>query len=163
MKTEKRRRREAKTDYNSRLVMLKSNLPRVVFRKTNKYILGQYVKSNEAKDKVEIGVSSKELLKYGFSKELTGSLKSLPAAYLTGFLLGKKILEKDEKAKAILDIGIIRSIPKTRTFAFLNGVVDAGVNISHKKETFPDEARIRGRHMKNNIDMDKIKGKITNE
>jgi large subunit ribosomal protein L18 len=93
---------------------------------------------------------------------MSGSLKSLPAAYLTGFLLGKKILEKDEKGRVILDIGIIRSIPKTGTFAFLNGLVDAGVEISHKKETFPDESRIRGRHMKKNVDLDKIKGKITN-
>ena len=160
MKTEKRRRREGKTDYKARLSLLKSGKPRIVFRKTNKYDIGQYVKSKEAQDSVIIGVNSSELLKFGWPMEMPGSLKSLPAAYLTGFLLGRKILDKENNVKAILDIGLLRNIKKSRIYAFLKGAVDAGVEIPCKKEVFPDESRITGRHMKRNIDFNKIKEKI---
>ena len=93
----KRRKQEKKTDYKARLNMLKSGKGRIVFRKTKRYIIGQYIKSEEAKDSVIIGLTSKELLKYGWPASLEGSLKSLPACYLAGFLLGKKILDKEEK------------------------------------------------------------------
>ena len=160
MKTEKRRRRQGKTDYKARLSLLKSTKPRIVFRKTNKYILGQYVKSREAQDRVEIGVASSQLLKYGWPKEASGSLKSLPAAYLTGLLLGKKILDKEDKAKAILDIGLLRNIKKSRIYAFVKGLKDAGVEIPCNEKMFPDELRLAGRHMKKNIEFEKIKSNI---
>ena len=94
MKTLKRRRRENKTDYLKRLKLLKSGSPRIVFRKTNKYLIVQYVTSEETKDKIEIGITSKKLINYGWPKNLEGSLKSLPASYLVGLLIGKKILKK---------------------------------------------------------------------
>jgi len=162
MKTEKRRRREGKTDYKARLSLLGGGKPRIVFRKTNRYIIGQYVKSKEAQDKVEIGVTSRELLKYGWPKEMRGSLKSMTASYLTGFLLGKKITEK-EKGKAILDIGLLRNIGKSRIYAFVKGAADAGVEIPFSEKVIPDESRIRGRHMKRNVDFEKIKSKIEEE
>ncbi len=108
MKVPKRRRREGKTDYRARIALLKSGKPRVVVRKTNRYIIAQLVKSKEAQDSVAIGVTSKHLLKYGWPQELSGSLKSIPASYLTGYLLGKKMLKINE-SKAILDIGLARS------------------------------------------------------
>ena len=67
MKVQKRRRREAKTDYGRRLKLLKSEKPRIVFRRTNKYVTAQYVVSDEARDKVVVGINSSALLKYGFS------------------------------------------------------------------------------------------------
>ena len=88
----KRRRKEFKTDYKKRFALLKSGLPRVIFRKTNKYLIVQYVKSDNAQDKILLGIDSKVLLKYGWPKE--ESIKSIPAAYLTGYLFGKKILLK---------------------------------------------------------------------
>jgi len=160
--TRKRRREEGKTDYRARLNLLKSNLPRIVFRKTNKYIIGQYVKSEEAKDKVVIGVNSKMLLKYGWNNEMAGSLKSLPASYLTGFLLGRKIIDKEDKTKAVFDLGLIRNVPKSRAYAFLKGVVDAGVDINCNEKIFPDEARISGKHMKKSIDFQKIRKELEN-
>ena len=42
MKTVKRRRHQRKTDYKKRIALLKSEKPRIVVRKTNKYILSQY-------------------------------------------------------------------------------------------------------------------------
>jgi len=159
MRTIKRRRHEGKTDYKARLNLLKSGLPRIVFRKTNRYIIGQYVESKEAKDKVIIGIDSKQLIKYGWPNER--SIKSIPACYLTGFLLGKKILGIDGK-KTLLDIGLIRNIPKSKIYAFLKGVVDAGVVIQHDKEVFPDEEKLQGKYLKKQIGINKIKEGIEN-
>jgi large subunit ribosomal protein L18 len=161
MRTIKRRRREKRTDYKARLILLKSKLPRIVIRKTNKYIITQYVKSKEAQDYVLITVNSKELLKYGWKKEKEGSLKSIPASYLTGLLLGNKIkkIEK-EKNKVILDLGLIRNIKKSRIYAVLKGLIDAGIEINYKKDVFPDGKRIKGEHLKNKIDFEKIKENI---
>ncbi len=156
----KRRRIEAKTDYKARIEMLKGNMPRVVFRKTNRYITGQFVKSKEAQDFVSIGVESRSLLEFGWPDGAKGSLKSLPAAYLTGFLLGKRILDKEGKIKAILDIGMQRSTPKSKMYAFLKGVVDSGVEISCNEKMFPDEAKISGKNAKKEIPFKKIKEKI---
>lgn len=158
----KRRRLEGKTDYKARLVMLKSRKDRVIFRKTNKYILGQFVKSENAQDKVSVSVSSKELVDYGWPSAAMGSLKSLTAAYLTGLLLGKKVADKEENAIAIFDTGLIRNIPKSRVYAFLKGAIDSGIKIPCKKEVFPDEKRIEGRHLKKEIHFEKIREKIKN-
>ena len=96
MKTIRKRRKKGKTNYRRRIGLLKSEMPRVVIRKSNKYISIQYVKSNGAKDKVVVGASSKELIKYGWPENLAGSLKSVPAAYITGYLTGKKIIKKEK-------------------------------------------------------------------
>ena len=164
MRTLKRRRRERKTDYGNRLKLLKSERPRIVFRKTNRYIIGQYVISDETKDKVKIGINSKQLLNYGWPEEFKGSLKSLPASYFTGLLLGKKI-PKDKKENPIIDIGMIRNIHKTKTFAFLKGLIDAGVNVKHKEETFPEEDRIKGKDLKKDFSsvFEEIKSNIEKE
>ena len=69
MKVPKRRRKEGKTEYNKRLGLLKGKKPRVVFRKTNRYIISQYITSEEAQDKVEFSITSKILMKYGWPKE----------------------------------------------------------------------------------------------
>lgn len=148
LKIQKRRRREFKTNYSKRIKMLKGNLPRIVFRKTNKKIIGQYVTSKEAQDSVIVEANSMDLLKYGWPKENTGSLKSLPAAYLTGFLLSKRIIESEKGEKAILDIGLIRNVKKSRIYAFLKGVVDGGLDVPCNEKAFPEEERISGKNTK---------------
>ena len=159
-KVNKRRRREGKTDYKARLRLLRSNLPRIVIRKSNKYFVIQYVKSENAQDTVVCEVRSKELLKYGWPEQSKGSLKSIPACYLIGLILGEKIKEKDEKGKVILDLGLQRNIQKSRVYAVLKGLVDSDIEISHKKEIFPDEKRIMGEHLKNKVDVQEIKKKL---
>jgi large subunit ribosomal protein L18 len=162
MKTiRKRRRREAKTDYKARLIMLKSAAPRIVFRKTNKYLIGQYVKGSEAQDKVIVGVNSKELVQFGWPE--AESIKSIPAAYLLGFLLGRRVVEREGKVKAILDLGLQRNTKKSRIFSFLNGVSDSGLNISFSKELAPEQPRLEGKNIKAKIDFKKIKEKIEND
>lgn len=148
MKRAFKRRRQGKTNYLRRKKLLRGELPRIVFRRTNKYIIAQYITSKEAKDKIEIGVTSKDLKKYGWPKEFEGSLRSITASYLTGILIGSRVI-KEKKKTPIFDFGMISSIHKTRAFAFLKGVIDSGLKISHKKEDiFPSEDRIEGKHLK---------------
>ncbi|MBI2628788.1 50S ribosomal protein L18 [Candidatus Pacearchaeota archaeon] len=147
MKTIKKRKQQGKTDYKARLTMLKSGLPRVVIRKTNKYINIQYVKSENAHDKSIFSISSKELLKKGWPKEASGSLKSIPAAYITGFIAGKEIIKKDKNSKVLLDMGLLRNIHGSRIYSALKGIVDAGVNIPYDKKCFPSDERIEGKNL----------------
>jgi len=147
MKTLKRRRKENKTDYLKRFKLLKSGLPRIVFRKTNKYLIAQYVISEETKDKINIGITSKILLKYGWAENFKGSLKSTPAAYFTGLLIGKEIIN-NKKETPIADFGMLRVLSKSKIYAFLKGLVDSGVKIKYKEENFPKEERIFGKHLK---------------
>ena len=150
----KKRRRQNKTDYNRRRILLESGKPRIVIRKTNKYIILQYVESQVAKDKIKVGVISRDLLKHGWPKEKSGSLKNLAACYLTGLLFGKKIGKAEEEA--ILDMGLTKSTHGSRIYAALKGVVDSGVKVKHNPEMFPDEGRIKSENL------DEIKKNIGN-
>ncbi len=141
----KRRRRQQKTDYAMRMKLLQHGSGRVAFRKTNRRIIGQYIESKEAQDKVVFSVDSKSLINLGWPKEKSGSLKSLPASYLTGFLLGKKMI-KNGNNKAIFDIGLQRSVKKSRMYAFLKGIIDAGVAINTDKSALPNEDMINGKN-----------------
>jgi len=154
MKTLRRRRKEAKTDYKARFNLLKSGKPRLVVRKTNRYILAQIVETEIAQDKVLVKVSSKDLLEKGWPKEKFGSLKSLQAAYLTGFLLGKKAKQKE----LILDIGLNRNVRGSRIFAVLKGAIDAGIKIHHDSSVLPTEERLKANEKLK--DLLKIKEKL---
>lgn len=164
MKTLKRRYKEGKTDYGKRLKLLKGNSPRIVFRKTNKYIISEYITSKHAQDKVEISITSKKLMNYGWPEEFKGSLKSIPAAYLTGLLIGKRISKLKNK-NHIIDIGMIRNIHKSKIYAFANGILDSGIKININKKVFPSEDRIKGKHLKSNFEktFQLIKSKIEKE
>ncbi len=161
MKVAKRRRRENKTDYGKRIKLLKGEVPRIIFRKSNRYVLAQYALSKHAQDKIEFGISSKDLLKYEWPKESQGGLKSISASYLTGFLMGKKIISK-KLENPILDFGMQKMLYKTRVYAFLNGLIDAGVKINCDEKFFPDQDRIKGKHMKKDFSsiFDQIKSNI---
>ena len=141
-RTLKRRRREGRTDYKLRLGLLKSGLPRIVVRRTNKYFVVQAVESVESQDRVVATVSSKELLKSGWDEKKGGSLKSIPAGYLTGLLASKKI----KKGKYIIDLGMARTIGGSRGFAVVKGLVDGGVGINADEKVFPSEDRLMGEH-----------------
>jgi len=149
-----RRRRENKTDYKARIGLLKSNIPRFVVRKTNRYIIAQVIKSKEAQDSTLYSINSKELQNYGYNS----SFKNIPASYLTGFLLGVKA-RKDIK-KAILDIGLQRSTKGSKLYAALKGFIDSGVEVSHSEGMLPDEKRIKGEHTKKPLNIEEIKKKI---
>jgi len=161
MKTIKRRKLEGKTDYGKRLKLLKSHSPRLIFRKTNRYIISQYITSKASQDKIEIGITSKKLKQFGWPDEFDGSLKSIPAAYLTGLLMGREINKKGLKTP-IVDFGMIRVLGKNRGYAFLKGIADAGVKIKCDEEQFPDEERLSGKNLREDFSekFREIKSKI---
>ena len=129
MRVQKKRRKQNKTDYKLRIGLLKSSIPRIVIRKTNKYLIVQAVETEEAKDKIINGINSKDLLKNGWDKKLEGSLKSMPAAYLTGLLMAKKT----GKGNFILDIGMAKHLKGSRICAVAKGLVDGGLNTITRK------------------------------
>jgi len=157
-KLDKQRRLKKKTNYTKRLILLKGNSPRLVIRKTNRYIILQIVKSNDAKDKIVYSVNTKELLKHGWSEDKKGSLKSLSAAYLGGLLLGKKA--KDLKEKIILDTGLIPNTKGSKIYAAVKGVADADIEINYGEKVLPTEERIAGENTKVKDIFEKVKGGI---
>ncbi|MBX4211846.1 50S ribosomal protein L18 [Candidatus Pacearchaeota archaeon] len=142
MKTIRRRRQEGKTDYKARLALLKSEKPRLVVRKTNRAIIAQIVETDGAQDKIIVGITSHSLLTHGWPKELQGSLKSLPAAYLTGLLLANMV--KSKAKEAVLDIGMNRNVHKSRLYAVLQGAVDGGLNVPHDPAALPSHEMLKG-------------------
>lgn len=154
-KLHKKRRRESKTNYKKRLVLLKSNCPRLVVRKTNKYIILQIVETKHAQDKVLKMITTKELLKFGWPEEKIGSLKSLAASYLAGLLIAKKIKIK----KAILDSGLIPNTKGSKVYAAVKGARDSGLNIPCSEKVFPDNEKIQRYDFFNKVknEIEKIK------
>jgi len=143
MKLDKKRKLEKKTDYKQRLILLKSKTPRFIVRKTNKYLIMQIVESDKAQDTVKLGIITKDLIKYGWPEDKSGSLKSLTASYLGGYLIGKK-LEKDNSV--ILDMGLNPNTKGSRIYAAVKGLSDAGIKINYGKEIVPSEKMIEGKN-----------------
>jgi large subunit ribosomal protein L18 len=117
------------------------------------------VKSLNAQDKVLFSVNTKILTNFGWPKDKLGSLKSISASYLAGYLIGKK---SKIDSRIILDSGIIPSTTGSRIYACVKGVSDAGLDIKFDKEIAPSEERIRGTNLKSELgkEFDKIKSEI---
>lgn len=137
-----RRERELKTNYRKRLALLKSKEARLIVRVTNKNVSCQLVVHSEQGDKVLASGSSKELAKIGW----TGARGNAPAAYLTGYLCGKKGKKANVKS-AILDLGFQSIVKGSNIFAALKGAVDAGVEIPHDASILPAQERLDGVHI----------------
>ncbi len=144
LRTIRRRRRENKTDYKLRMGLLKSALQRIVIRRTNKYFIVQVVESEEAKDKVVFGITSKDLIESGWNEKFAGSLKSIPAAYLTGYLAAKKI----KKENYIIDLGMAMNQNAGRNYAVIAGLIEGGLKIKADEKIFPPKDRLMGEHLK---------------
>lgn len=139
-----RRRRENKTDYRKRKVLIISGKLRFSVRRTNKYVIVQIIKANVKGDITLLTVHSSELKKFGWSF----SFKNLPACYLTGYLAGIKALNKGIKS-AVLDIGLRTPSKGSRVFAVAKGAIDAGMEIPVSEEVLPEDSRIKGEHIVN--------------
>lgn len=94
-----RRRREGKTDYRARKRLVaqdknKYNSPRyrLVVRFTNKYVIAQIAYATIKGDFVLAAANSSELPRYG----LKVGLKNFSAAYATGLLVARRLLQKLE-------------------------------------------------------------------
>jgi len=137
-----RRRREGRTDYHFRYKLILSKKPRLVIRRGNKNIMLQLVFAEPVGDRTLLTVSSQELKKFGYDQN-TGNV---PASYLTGLLFGKRMKAMGE-TEAILDMGIHANTKGSRIYSALKGVVDAGIEVPHSPEIFPDDERIRGENI----------------
>jgi large subunit ribosomal protein L18 len=142
-----RRKREGKTDYRKRLNLLKSGKARIVFKRGSKSLSAQVVRFDAKGDKVLYGMSSKVLPKLGWDY----SKNSIPAAYLFGLFFGKKLKQAKDfnqfKDGFILDFGIRPFFKGSVESAFLKGLVDAELSVSHGEGVYPPEDRLSGKHI----------------
>jgi len=136
-----RRKREGTTNYIRRLKILTSNKPRLVVRKSLKNIQAAIVEYDKKGDVVRVSSHSSNLRRFGW---LYGT-GNLPAAYLVGFLLGKRASTKFNDV--VFDIGLNKSVGGTRIYAVLAGALDAGLKVPHNKDILPSKERIMGKHI----------------
>jgi large subunit ribosomal protein L18 len=137
-----RRKREEKTNFRTRLKLLLSDRPRLVVRISSKNALAQIVGYVPAGDKILASASSKNLLKLGWK----GNTGNISAAYLVGLMIAKKA-KKAKVEEVILDIGMQTSTLGSRIYAMLKGAIDGGLDVPHSEDAFPDDARIKGKHI----------------
>jgi hypothetical protein len=57
------------------------------------------------------------------------------------YLIGKTIIKQNLETP-ILDAGMNRVLHKNKIYAFIKGIIDAGIKINCEKEFFPEESRI---------------------
>lgn len=136
-----RRRREGKTSYKKRLAAVKSGIPRMCVRRSNKYIIAQLIEFKPDGDKILVHATSKQLDDFGWNGE-----KNLPSAYLTGMLLAARA-KKANVEKAILDIGFSTPVHGSRVFAALKGAIDNGLDVKADEKALPSEDRVSGKHI----------------
>jgi len=151
-----RRLREEKTNYKKRGTMLMGKRDFITVNITNENTQVQILKPGMTGDTVIASAHSRYLLEKGWK----GSRKSVPAAYLTGYLAGKKALGKGAK-DAILYTGTRKYTQ--RVAAALKGIIDAGLQVPASKETFPSDDRINGEHLTVKNDISKMKSTIDTE
>jgi large subunit ribosomal protein L18 len=135
-----KRNRQLKTNYRKRAALLLSRRHFIVAKVSDQNVFCQFLKPTLKGDIVISSAHSRELRKYGWK----GSTNSLPACYLTGFLLGKKSLAKGSD-NAILYTG--RDSFTSRVAACLKGIVAAGVNVPVSEDNLPSDDRINGKHI----------------
>jgi len=152
-----KRRIEGKTDYQKRLRLLSSGKPRLVVRKSLKYVTAQIIDFDERGDKTLASVSSKQLKDLGWKH----ALDNTPAAYLTGLLIGN-LAGKKKISEAFLDSGLYASTKGNRIYATVKGAVDAGLKVPIDEEIIPAEDRIKGKHISDDMEkeFENIKKKI---
>jgi len=161
-----RRRREGKTDYRARKYLVvqdktKYNTPkyRIVARLSNKDITCQVIAARMEGDYTVCAAYSHELPRYGVKVGLT----NYAAAYCTGLLLARRLLQKlgmeqlyegcteingdqfevedaEDGPKAFrchLDTGLARTSTGAKVFGCLKGAADGGLAVPHSNRRFP--------------------------
>jgi len=161
-----RRRREGKTDYYARKRLVvqdknKYNTPkyRLIVRSSNTDICCQIAYARLEGDYIVSAAYSHELPRYGVKVGLT----NYAAAYCTGLLLARRILQKFNLDKmyegtteidgdyfcvedqddgpgafrCCLDVGLARTSTGAKVFAAMKGAVDGGLDIPHSVKRFP--------------------------
>jgi large subunit ribosomal protein L18 len=137
-----RRRREGRTDYRQRQRLLRGRVPRAVVRTSLRNVSVQIVGFDPKGDEVIASAHSRELRGMGWEKA-TGNL---PAAYLVGYLAGKRAVKAGVES-SVLDIGLKEPSKGASAFAALKGLLDAGIEVPHGDEVLPSDERIHGDHI----------------
>ena len=122
--------------------MLLSGSPRLVVRGSLKHVSAQIIAATPEGDRTLLAATSRELEGYGWK----APCGNLPAAYLTGFLLGGKAKARQIDS-SILDMGLKGASRGARPFAALKGILDAEVDVPHGESVLPEDARISGAHI----------------
>ena len=151
-----RRLREEKTNYRKRKTMLMGKKHFITVLISNENTQVQVLQPRLAGDQVVASAHSRVLLKDGWK----GSRKNIPAAYLTGYLAGRRALRGGIK-QAILYTGTRRYTQ--RIAAALKGLVDAGLDIPASPEAFPPQERLNGEHLTVKNDVETFKSAIDKE
>jgi len=192
LQVKRRRRREGKTDYGARRLMIKQdknkyNSPKYRFvpRFTNKFITCQVIYATMEGDKVLCMASSEELPRYGIKV----GLNNFGAAYATGLLCARRLLkqlgleeafegvtevdgeefhieeeEEDRRPfKCVLDIGLVRATVGAKVFAAMKGGVDGGLHIPHSIKRFPGYRAPEEKGAEPEFDAEVLKGRIFGE
>ncbi len=148
-----KRRKEGITDYHKRYTLLKSGMTRAVVRPSNKGFIIEFIDYKPEGDKVVVTVTDATLKKV---YNVTGN--NIQMYYLGGYLAGKRAMEKHIES-AIFDTGRYKFVHGGRLAAALKGIKDSGIDIPVDEEVFPNDARLKGDHLKNKTDLNKyIKG-----
>ena len=142
-----RRRRETRTDYYVRRKLLRGGETRAIVRRSNKNITIQFADFDMGGDLVVASATSRELKALGWDK----SCSSIPAAYLTGYLAGKKAIKAGIEY-AVLDIGMQNPQYGGVLFAAVSGMIDAGLEVPCSEDVLPEEDRIYGKHIDDSIE-----------
>lgn len=152
-----RRRRELRTDYYTRKKLLTARETRAVVRRSSRNITIQFADFAMEGDKIITTASTKELKAMGWEY----SCSSIPAAYLVGYLAGKRAV-KEGIEYAVLDIGMQHVQHGGVLFATVAGMTDAGLEVPHSDDVLPDEDRLKGKHIDDSIEaaIDSIKQKM---
>jgi large subunit ribosomal protein L5e len=165
--TKYRRRREGKTDYAQRRMLVKQDKNkyntakyRLVVRTTNTKVICQIIYATIQGDRVVAAAESTELPRYG----IVAGLKNYAAAYATGLLVARRLLKnlgletafvgKKEATgeeyhvvedfegerrpfRCVLDVGLARTTVGARLFGALKGAADGGLDIPYSVKRFP--------------------------
>lgn len=129
-----RRRREKKTNFDKRLALVKSGTPRMIVRKSNRYVDVYFVVFEPKGDKTLLTVTGRKLSK-AFNWP---SKRNVWSAYLAGLYAGKEASKKGVK-EFILDVGMRTPSKGAVLFAALQGAVDAGLKTDFSAEKVPSE------------------------
>eukprot|EP01059_Diplonema_ambulator_P017544 TRINITY_DN2956_c0_g2_i1.p2 TRINITY_DN2956_c0_g2~~TRINITY_DN2956_c0_g2_i1.p2 ORF type:complete len:337 (+),score=142.38 TRINITY_DN2956_c0_g2_i1:97-1011(+) len=160
-----RRRREGKTDYRQRRILItqdknKYQTPkyRLICRITNRDVICQIASAELKGDRIHASAYAHQLKDFG----LPIGFSNFSAAYATGLLCARRILtlkgldkkypgvkevtgehheiKEDEDRrpfKALLDIGLVKPTVGNKVFACLKGAVDGGLLVPHSDKRFP--------------------------
>src|SRR3712207_7119932 len=94
-----KRIREDKTNYRKRSAILIGRHLFVTIRISDQNVATQVLRPTPTGDIVIASAHSRELAKHGWK----GAFNNLPACYLTGLLLGKKALQKEDRKSTRLN------------------------------------------------------------